>query len=85
MYGFSSSEKLNSQPLNERTAKWFLKAGIAKKGLGQGQGGNAVGDDFGGLGGDGLADDLAKLAKSALSGLGDGDIYVVKSFVADAP
>ena len=48
-----------------------LESSIAKKWLGQSKGGNAVGDDLDRLGGDSGADDLAKLAKSGLSRLGE--------------
>ena len=48
-----------------------FESSIAKEWFGQSKGGNAVGDDFDGLGGDGGADDLAKLAKSGLSRLGE--------------
>ena len=48
-----------------------LESSVAKEWLGQSKGGNAVGDDLDRLGGDGGADDLAKLAKSGLSRLGE--------------
>ena len=48
-----------------------FESSVAKEWLGQSKGGNAVGDDLDGLGRDGRADNLAKLAKSGLSRLGD--------------
>ena len=48
-----------------------FESSVAKKWLGQSEGGNAVGDDLDGLGRDGGADNLAKLAKSGLSRLVD--------------
>lgn len=48
-----------------------FESSIAKKWLGQSKGRNAIGDDLDRLGGDGGADNLAKLAKSGLSRLGE--------------
>ncbi len=48
-----------------------FKSGIAEKSLRQRKSGNPVGNDLDGLLGDGRADDLAKLTKSALSRLRD--------------